>query len=194
MNEVGIRIKQVREELKMTQSELSQRSGISLPSVRAYEQGKRKPKQEAIEKLANALNVNSLYLSGVANDRFGLSFMSETFGTDMNELLSLKDKLQAEYPDDSVTTISQKVYDSYKLEAMKAGGKDIVEMFGAVISLQTSLLAFMKKLDTLDLSAKQQKRAVEVWFKIKNETAELYRDVESLALSIKIDGDKATKN
>ncbi|WP_203624850.1 helix-turn-helix domain-containing protein [Lacticaseibacillus sp. 866-1] len=65
----GNRIKISREKSKLTQQELSDAAGISLPSVRSYEQGVRKPKIETWKKLANALGVSVDYLRGVAVSR-----------------------------------------------------------------------------------------------------------------------------
>lgn len=47
-----------RKELKITQKELSEKTGISMVSLRAYEQGKRLPSYTNLNKLSQALELN----------------------------------------------------------------------------------------------------------------------------------------
>ena len=47
-----------RKELKLTQQELSDRTGISMVSLRAYEQGKRLPTSKNLNKIACALELD----------------------------------------------------------------------------------------------------------------------------------------
>ena len=55
--EMGKRIKEIRESLNMTQSELADKLGLSVHTVSKYEQGQRNPKIEMLQKIATALNV-----------------------------------------------------------------------------------------------------------------------------------------
>lgn len=57
MDTIGERIRASREKAGLTQKELSNLSGVSLPSIRAYEQGKRAPKSGTLWKISYALNV-----------------------------------------------------------------------------------------------------------------------------------------
>lgn len=58
----GDRIKFYRKEKKLTQTELSDKSGISRNALSNYELNKRKPTIEILEKIANALEINVIFL------------------------------------------------------------------------------------------------------------------------------------
>ncbi|MCD7937795.1 MAG: helix-turn-helix domain-containing protein [Tannerellaceae bacterium] len=55
---IGENIKQLREKTGVTQSELAQKLNISIPMISQYENNKRSPKPETVEKIANALGVH----------------------------------------------------------------------------------------------------------------------------------------
>ena len=55
---VGERIRQVRESINMTQKQLSDIMGISFVTISQWENGKRKPKYETLQKIASALGVS----------------------------------------------------------------------------------------------------------------------------------------
>lgn len=59
-----IRIKQVRENKKMTQEELSVILGVSRSALGLWEQGRREPPQESLIKIANYFKVSVDYLLG----------------------------------------------------------------------------------------------------------------------------------
>jgi transcriptional regulator with XRE-family HTH domain len=61
---IGERIKSLRMERGLTQKELSNLSSLSEISIRKYESGDRQPKQNAIFKLAKALDVSEGWLMG----------------------------------------------------------------------------------------------------------------------------------
>lgn len=54
---IGENIRKIRKEKGMTQSELAKKIGISYQQIGQYEQGKRNPKIETIDKIATALGV-----------------------------------------------------------------------------------------------------------------------------------------
>lgn len=56
---IGDKIREERIKKKMTQKELAISAGIAEISVRQYETGKRQPKVEQLQKIANALNVSA---------------------------------------------------------------------------------------------------------------------------------------
>ena len=58
------RLKQLRTERKLTQEMLSKESGLTKSSIAMYETGKRKPKIEVLERLADFFNVDLDYLVG----------------------------------------------------------------------------------------------------------------------------------
>lgn len=57
------KIKKLREKRQLTQKQLAELSGIGESAMRSYELGDRKPKKEALERIAMALGVRSEYLS-----------------------------------------------------------------------------------------------------------------------------------
>lgn len=61
---VGKRLKQLREELNMTQKELADKLGISRAAVGLYEQGKRNVDNDTLLKLSEIFNVSTDYLLG----------------------------------------------------------------------------------------------------------------------------------
>jgi transcriptional regulator with XRE-family HTH domain len=63
------RIKELREEKGMSQRDLANLCQISKSSIDAYETGRRKPKQEALEAISDVFNVDIEYLQGKTNIR-----------------------------------------------------------------------------------------------------------------------------
>ena len=62
MGSVGERIKTLRECLNMTQEELGKKIGVTGVTIMRYEKGQRKINVNALEKIAQVLNVEALYL------------------------------------------------------------------------------------------------------------------------------------
>ena len=54
----GNKIKEARKKAKLSQKELGIKLGVSQAMIGQYESGKRKPKLETLDKIANALNVD----------------------------------------------------------------------------------------------------------------------------------------
>lgn len=63
------RIKRERESVGLSQKALARQIGTSQQAVSFYESGKREPKLETWQKLADALNVSVPYLQGFSFDR-----------------------------------------------------------------------------------------------------------------------------
>ncbi len=55
--DIGKKIKQLRKEKKITQSELGKRMGISQQQIAQYENGKLNPKLETLHRIADALQI-----------------------------------------------------------------------------------------------------------------------------------------
>ncbi|MDU6265823.1 MAG: helix-turn-helix transcriptional regulator [Anaerocolumna aminovalerica] len=67
---LGDRIKQCRTNKNLTQKELAAMIGVAEITIRQYETGKRQPRIETIEKIADILDVTIQYLIGFeSNDR-----------------------------------------------------------------------------------------------------------------------------
>ncbi len=83
-NSIGKRIKFARKNAGLTQTELAEKLGISYQGIAQWETGKRNPKIESLQKIANALSISVEELT------CGLSIGSETlfFGKPATEFLS----------------------------------------------------------------------------------------------------------
>ena len=62
--EFGERLKSLRLQAKLTQTEVADKVGVSQPQYARWEAGKRKPSSETLEKFANFFGVTMDYLSG----------------------------------------------------------------------------------------------------------------------------------
>lgn len=58
------RIKELRKDKGISQAELADRAGVSRQAISFYEKGKRHPKIETWQKIANALNTSVVYARG----------------------------------------------------------------------------------------------------------------------------------
>ena len=72
---IGEKIKTARISANMTQAELAEKLGVSYQNIGQLESGKRKPKLETIQKIADALGVSVAYLSGIENDTSLTSYL-----------------------------------------------------------------------------------------------------------------------
>lgn len=63
------RMKQLRQEHNMSQEELAARLGISRSAVGMYEQGKREPDFEVLDKIADLFGVDLSYMLGSSDVR-----------------------------------------------------------------------------------------------------------------------------
>lgn len=62
MTSVNERIKQLRVDNSLTQSELAEKVGLSYVQIGRYEKGKSNPSSDVLQKLANILNTSTDYL------------------------------------------------------------------------------------------------------------------------------------
>ena len=62
--EFGERLKSLRLQAKLTQTEVADKVGVSQPQYARWEAGKRKPSTETLEKFANFFGVTMDYLAG----------------------------------------------------------------------------------------------------------------------------------
>ena len=68
MDNLGRKIKEIREKAKLSQLELSEKIGISRVSVSQLENGERKACSEEIIKLAGVFNISTDYLLGLEKE------------------------------------------------------------------------------------------------------------------------------
>lgn len=59
---IGMKIKEKRKAAGLTQSKLAELSGVATITIRQYETGKRQPRIEQLEKIANALGISAFEL------------------------------------------------------------------------------------------------------------------------------------
>lgn len=145
MNTIGERIRVSREKAGLTQKQLSELSNVSLPSIRAYEQGTRKPKQETLEKLSNPLGVHALFLSGISTDPEGLEILSKILEVDHKELKKLYSSIKRENPKLSVEELTHKTLKSYERQMIYAAGDDFVRMFLHISEFSRDTFKFLDK-------------------------------------------------
>ncbi|MEE1507913.1 MAG: helix-turn-helix transcriptional regulator [Ligilactobacillus ruminis] len=64
---IGQRIRDLRKQKRMSQTELAKSAGVSQTTVTAWETGKAEPSSSAVSKLADIFNVTNDYLLGRPN-------------------------------------------------------------------------------------------------------------------------------
>ena len=120
---VGDRIKEARKRANLTQQEVSDKLGIKVPSYQQYESGKRNPKRETLQKIAEALEVDAFDLYGDEPDRKGLELVAPPPDPDPREAELLGNFHQLnEAGQDQLITQSRYLLtdDRYKKEAQSA--------------------------------------------------------------------------
>ena len=80
------RIKELRKENGISLNELSLKTGISSPTLSRYETGKRKPKIENWQKLADFFEVPVPYITGESSHRDGLDLWAKNTGYSRPEI------------------------------------------------------------------------------------------------------------
>lgn len=86
---LNIRLKQLRNERKITQSELGRKVNVTKSSISGYENGTRTPDTETLLDLANALDVSVDYLLGRTDYRIPITNSKDAIDTldEINNLL-----------------------------------------------------------------------------------------------------------
>lgn len=75
------RLKQLREQHGYSYRDLAVLCNASKSSIHSYEVGDRKPKQEAIENMARALQCDVAYLTGQSDNPLSLPAVEEVLGS-----------------------------------------------------------------------------------------------------------------
>ena len=90
---IADRLQKIRKHLKLSQTEMSQQTGISYRAYTSYEHGDRKPSLEFLQNLVCKMNVNLNWIIAGTGDMF----ISTECGQDGNNLtLEVKKILQNE--------------------------------------------------------------------------------------------------
>lgn len=93
---IGNRIRSARLQKGLTQAELAEKAAIAINSIRLYESGKRVPKIDNLQKIADALNVSIQYLA-------------PSFVTDSKDGDGIVDLLNDEKLNKSVSEFSKRI-------------------------------------------------------------------------------------
>ena len=89
------RIKELRQKNNLTLKELGQKVGMSTNTISRYETGKREPKIETWNKLAEYFNVPTSYLMGL--DRNDLKFPTKQEAIDFIHKIMKAQNIKVEY-------------------------------------------------------------------------------------------------
>jgi len=76
------RLRRLREECGMSRSELAERTGLSRPTIWAWESGRTQPRQSNLQMLANALGIAEIDLVG-RSDTAAYRFDQEMIGPEV---------------------------------------------------------------------------------------------------------------
>ncbi|MBD8522387.1 helix-turn-helix domain-containing protein [Lysinibacillus fusiformis] len=83
---LGVRLKYLRKSNNKTQQDIADILGITRPAYTAYEQGKRNPDYEILEKIADYYNVSIDYLLGRTDNKDALHKQAGISDDDYNRL------------------------------------------------------------------------------------------------------------
>ena len=86
---VGENIRRIRKDRGLTLKELGDMVGVSEAYIRAYESGRRNPKQQSLEAIATALHVNVEVLTGANFD--GNNFTDQAINNGATVIVTEKD-------------------------------------------------------------------------------------------------------
>ncbi|HDJ6099942.1 TPA: helix-turn-helix domain-containing protein [Staphylococcus aureus] len=114
MNSFKDRLKQIMSERKISQSELSRRTGIGRNSISDYLNGKYEAKQDKVFELAKALNVNEAWLMGFD--------ISKNRKIENNDIASIYSKLTPPRQENVLN------YANEQLEEQNSRGDNIVDI------------------------------------------------------------------
>ncbi|MGG1215300.1 helix-turn-helix domain-containing protein [Micromonospora provocatoris] len=85
---LGVRLKYLRKSNNKTQQDIADILGITRPAYTAYEQGKRNPDYEILEKIADYYNVSIDYLLGRTDNKGALHTQAGISDNEYNNLSS----------------------------------------------------------------------------------------------------------
>jgi transcriptional regulator with XRE-family HTH domain len=91
------RLKEIRQEKKLSQKDLTKKLNISQQAISLYEKGDREPKLETWSKLADFFNVPVDYLLGISKDRSTLT-IDDLNSEEQEAYERITDMLSQEYP------------------------------------------------------------------------------------------------
>ena len=96
------RIKEIRQEKKLSQKDLAKKLNISQQAISLYEKGDREPKLETWQKLADFFHVPKEYLMGLNNDRVTLT-INDLNPAEKDAYKHITAMLSEDYPKGSIS-------------------------------------------------------------------------------------------
>ena len=91
------RLKEIRQEKKLSQTDIAKALGVTRQAISLYEKGDREPKLETWQKLADFFNVPVDYLLGISKDRSTLT-IDDLNPKEQEAYERITDMLSHEYP------------------------------------------------------------------------------------------------
>ena len=91
------RLKEIRQEKKLSQTDIAKALGVTRQAISLYEKGDREPKLETWQKLADFFNVPVDYLLGISKDRSTLT-IDDLNPEEQDAYERITDLLSQEYP------------------------------------------------------------------------------------------------
>lgn len=127
------RLKQLRQEKKLTQSELADRLKIGRSALAMYELGKRIPKYKTIDTFADFFNVSADYLRGKTSSRHGEILSSKQQKAWFNQIKETAKKEGHNIPD-SIQTLPElsTFIEESKLEGIIKSQRETINKLAAM--------------------------------------------------------------
>lgn len=98
MNNIGIKIKNLRKSRKMTQEDFAQKIGVSRSTLSCYEIGQRTPSLKTLQEIAGILGVGLDYFGLTSkDDAFDLLARAKEVFNDQNIPIETKEQLYHEF-------------------------------------------------------------------------------------------------
>ena len=137
------RIKELRKSHGLSQTELARETGISNQAVSFYENGKRQPKIETWQKLADYFNVSTRYLMGLNSNDFGnrikeLRIKNGLSQGDLAEKIGVKANTICQYEKGKRhpnNEIWQKIADCFNVSIPSARGEIDTELIAKIAKM-----------------------------------------------------------
>lgn len=117
------RLKTLRKEMKLTQSDLANKLKIARTSISSYENGDRYPDPKNMKKLCDFFGVDKDYLAGFSEHRtppslknylkdtkFNLSAVSELTGLTVNQIINIQNDVLEPDPEDNYSFLGDRLY------------------------------------------------------------------------------------
>ncbi|ABS22858.1 helix-turn-helix transcriptional regulator [Bacillus cytotoxicus] len=109
-NIIGIRIKEIRVELlKMSQREFAEALNAKKTMISLYENGKRNPSRETVEKMSRLSGVSADYIMGLSEHKSLNSKDSRALKDDLKELMQQIDELNPRKREEIINMIKNEL-------------------------------------------------------------------------------------